>query len=179
MARTPRDYLTSCVVLLQHRSGVIAGTTAKMAETDAAVEFTQEDPNNDNAVLPPSPSPAKKATFQSSLERFMHKPESESLSPSNDVGASSLGTGNDRKRSIEEVVKGTASNSKSPSPEKKRRQSAKYASPAKYAHLSELTDIIEPNLLGIFVGFNPGVTTATKGHAYAHPSNMFCKIRWV
>lgn len=50
------------------------------------------------------------------------------------------------------------------------------APPEKYAHLSKLTDIMEPNLVGAFVGFNPGVTTATKGHAYAHPSNMFWKL---
>ena len=31
-------------------------------------------------------------------------------------------------------------------------------------------------MIGLFVGFNPGVTTATAGHAYAHPSNMFWKL---
>ena len=51
-----------------------------------------------------------------------------------------------------------------------------YADPSKYAHLKELTDIMEPNLLGIFVGFNPGIATATAGHAYAHPSNRFWKL---
>ena len=51
-----------------------------------------------------------------------------------------------------------------------------YADPSKYAHLKELTDIIEPNLIGIFVGFNPGIATATAGHAYAHPSNRFWKL---
>ena len=51
-----------------------------------------------------------------------------------------------------------------------------YADPSKYAHLKELPDIMEPNLLGIFVGFNPGIATATAGHAYAHPSNRFWKL---
>ena len=35
---------------------------------------------------------------------------------------------------------------------------------------------MEPNLIGIFVGFNPGIATATAGHAYAHPSNRFWKL---
>lgn len=59
---------------------------------------------------------------------------------------------------------------------KRRRQSSKYAPPSKYAHLPKLTDILEPNLIAIFVGFNPGIRTATTGHAYAHPSNMFWKL---
>lgn len=66
--------------------------------------------------------------------------------------------------------------SASPSPAKKRRPSSKYAPPAKYAHLAPLTDILEPGLICVFVGFNPGVRTATSGHAYAHPSNMFWKL---
>lgn len=44
-----------------------------------------------------------------------------------------------------------------PSSAKRQRQSSKYAPPAKYAHLSPLQDIMEPNLIAIFVGFNPGV----------------------
>jgi TDG/mug DNA glycosylase family protein len=39
-----------------------------------------------------------------------------------------------------------------------------------------LTDVLEPNLICVFVGFNPGVATATRGHAYAHPSNLFWKL---
>ena len=66
--------------------------------------------------------------------------------------------------------------SPSPSPSKRRRPSSKYAPPSKYAHLPELTDILEPNLIAIFVGTNPGVRTATAGHAYAHPSNLFWKL---
>ncbi|KAK5726432.1 uracil DNA N-glycosylase Thp1 [Elasticomyces elasticus] len=64
----------------------------------------------------------------------------------------------------------------SPSPAKKRRQSSRYAPPTKYAHLPKLLDIIEPNLICVFVGTNPGIRTATAGHAYAHPSNLFWKL---
>ncbi|KAH7086593.1 uracil-DNA glycosylase-like protein [Paraphoma chrysanthemicola] len=64
-----------------------------------------------------------------------------------------------------------------PSPRpKKKRASSKYADPSKYAHLSPLVDILEPNLICVFVGTNPGVQTATAGHAYAHPSNHFWKL---
>lgn len=33
--------------------------------------------------------------------------------------------------------------------------------------------MIIPNLICVFVGLNPGVRTATTGHAYAHPTNRF------
>ncbi|KAK3674206.1 uracil DNA N-glycosylase Thp1 [Recurvomyces mirabilis] len=66
--------------------------------------------------------------------------------------------------------------SATPSPAKRQRQSSKYAPPSKYSHLPKLLDILEPDLICIFVGTNPGIRTATAGHAYAHPSNMFWKL---
>ena len=59
---------------------------------------------------------------------------------------------------------------------KKKRKASSYADPSKYAHLSPLTDILETNLICVFVGTNPGVRTAVAGHAYAHPSNHFWKL---
>jgi len=59
---------------------------------------------------------------------------------------------------------------------RQKRPSKQYADPSKYAHLKPLTDILEPNLICVFVGFNPGVQTATQGHAYAHKSNLFWKL---
>ncbi|KAK5012067.1 uracil-DNA glycosylase-like protein [Cryomyces antarcticus] len=67
----------------------------------------------------------------------------------------------------------------SPSPsltKKKKRTPSKYADPSKYAHLPTLRDVLEPNLICVFVGTNPGIRTATAGHAYAHPSNLFWKL---
>jgi TDG/mug DNA glycosylase family protein len=64
----------------------------------------------------------------------------------------------------------------SPSPRKKSRSPSGYAPPSTYAHLPELVDILEPNLICIFVGLNPGIETARSGHAYAHPSNLFWKL---
>lgn len=67
--------------------------------------------------------------------------------------------------------------SKSVSPAKRKRQkSSGYAAPSTYAHLPPLRDVLEPNLICVFVGVNPGIQTATQGHAYAHPSNLFWKL---
>ena len=62
------------------------------------------------------------------------------------------------------------------SPKKKSRSPSGYAPPSTYAHLSEIVDILEPNLICVFVGLNPGIQTARSGHAYAHPSNLFWKL---
>ena len=49
----------------------------------------------------------------------------------------------------------TKSESAAYAPPGKKRKSSSYAAPSKYAHLSPLVDIIEPNLICIFIGFNP------------------------
>jgi thymine-DNA glycosylase len=59
---------------------------------------------------------------------------------------------------------------------KKSRPSARYAPPSTYAHLPALPDTITPNLLCLFVGLNPGIQTATLGHPYAHPTNLFWRL---
>jgi len=66
----------------------------------------------------------------------------------------------------------------SPSPTKrsKSRSPAGYAPPSTYAHLPELRDVLQENLICVFIGLNPGIETARSGHAYAHPSNLFWKL---
>jgi thymine-DNA glycosylase len=59
---------------------------------------------------------------------------------------------------------------------KRHRHSGKYAPPSTYAHLPALPDTITPNLLCLFVGVNPGIQTATMGHPYAHPSNLYWRL---
>lgn len=50
-------------------------------------------------------------------------------------------------------------------------------SPEKYtSYPNLLRDSIPPNLILLFIGVNPGLTTALTGHAYAHPSNLFWKL---
>ncbi|MCJ1468150.1 hypothetical protein MMC07_006778 [Pseudocyphellaria aurata] len=59
----------------------------------------------------------------------------------------------------------------------KSKRSSGYAPPSTYAHIvNNLTDSIAPNLICMFVGLNPGIRTATSGHAYAHPSNLFWRL---
>ncbi|KAG6002579.1 hypothetical protein E4U21_002962 [Claviceps maximensis] len=59
---------------------------------------------------------------------------------------------------------------------KRARPSTGYAPPSQYAHLPLLPDALGPNLLVLFIGLNPGISTALTGHAYAHPSNLFWKL---
>ena len=64
-----------------------------------------------------------------------------------------------------------------PDSSKKKRQSSSHAPPSKYAHIvNRLTDSLDPNLICVFIGLNPGIRTATTGHAYAHPSNLFWRL---
>ena len=114
--------------------------------------------------------------FKANLERFRHAPIVEVPARPALATDSSPASTSRRKRRLDEVVEDGTTAAKSPSPGKKPRQSSRYAPPSKYAHLPKLVDILEPCLIGVFVGFNPGVRTATAGHAYAHPSNMFWKL---
>ncbi len=67
--------------------------------------------------------------------------------------------------------------SRKTSSKKKRSFSSRYASPSRYASINNLlTDAIAPNLITLFIGLNPGISTAISGHAYAHPSNLFWKL---
>ncbi|KOS18507.1 G/U mismatch-specific uracil DNA glycosylase [Escovopsis weberi] len=70
----------------------------------------------------------------------------------------------------------TATGPQSPLRKKRSKTSSGYAPPSTYAHLPLLPDAVAPNLLVFFVGLNPGIETARKGHAYAHPSNLFWKL---
>ncbi|KAK9454262.1 uracil-DNA glycosylase-like protein, partial [Dipodascopsis uninucleata] len=56
---------------------------------------------------------------------------------------------------------------------KRRKPGRGYAPPSAYAHLSPVTDSIDENLICLFVGLNPGVMTAQKGHAFAGHTNLF------
>lgn len=59
---------------------------------------------------------------------------------------------------------------------KRKRPATGYAPPSTYSHLPSLPDAILPNLIILFIGLNPGISTARTGHAYAHPSNLFWKL---
>lgn len=78
---------------------------------------------------------------------------------------------------VKQEITKTVSVSPSPSAKKRKRPSSSYAPPSKYAHLgNNLVDCLASNLICVFIGVNPGLRTATAGHAYAHPSNLFWKL---
>jgi mismatch-specific thymine-DNA glycosylase len=138
----------------------------KLEATEPAAALLNEQDVSDHAEATPTAS-----TFGSQLAKFEYSEAShlpgENIDPSTRPQRTAK-----RARLHESSV---AATTPSPRPNKKRTPS-KYADPAKYAHLSPLVDILEPNLICIFVGTNPGVQTATAGHAYAHPSNHFWKL---
>ncbi|KAH8151948.1 uncharacterized protein LAJ45_03941 [Morchella importuna] len=70
----------------------------------------------------------------------------------------------------------TTADIKTPKKKKKRRAPSVYAPPSTYAHLSPIPDALAPNLIVIFIGINPGLTSATTGHAFAAPSNLFYRL---
>lgn len=51
-----------------------------------------------------------------------------------------------------------------------------YAHPDKYIHLDNLPPLLKPSLSCLFIGYNPGLVSALKGHYYAHPTNLFWSL---
>ncbi|PPJ49911.1 hypothetical protein CBER1_04699 [Cercospora berteroae] len=144
-------------------------------ETEAGQAASQSHDNGCNEIDVLQASVHK---FKNDLERFRLTSSSSSRSTKNSTKAG-------RDRVIERSLKRQSTvgfdqskpeRSQSQSPAKKQRKSSQYAPPSRYAHLSPLTDILAPNLVCVFVGFNPGVMTSGTGHAYAHPSNSFWKL---
>jgi mismatch-specific thymine-DNA glycosylase len=122
--------------------------------------------DNDNSLPPPS--------FNGRLSKFNYA--SVPTKASDDIVPTKIAT-RSSKRTHSAVTNHTSGELLAASnPAKKRRKASSYADPSTYAHLSPLVDILEPNLICVFVGTNPGVQTATAGHAYAHPSNHFWKL---
>ncbi|KAF2017719.1 DNA glycosylase, partial [Aaosphaeria arxii CBS 175.79] len=116
-------------------------------------------------------------SFKAHLAKFQYGSPSPSTNPSSPTSARLSRT---MKRSISSTditTTSTTTPTRNPRPSKKKRKpSSKYAPPSLYSHLTPLTDILAPDLICICVGTNPGVQTATAGHAYAHPSNHFWKL---
>ncbi|KAI5821466.1 uracil-DNA glycosylase-like protein [Pyronema omphalodes] len=77
---------------------------------------------------------------------------------------------------LEAKEEDSTSTTDSPVKKKRKRPASKYAPPSTYSHLSGIPDVLAPNLLCLFVGTNPGLLTASTGHAYASPSNLFWKL---
>ena len=133
--------------------------------------------DQDQSLLSSKPNvKLKAASLQTSLQQYAF--QSPAISPQKRLTRSSstrsapISTSPLKKRLIEEPYPLT-----SPKPKKPKRTSSSYAPPTKYASLvNNLTDSLALNLICMFIGLNPGLRTATVGHAYAHPSNLFWKL---
>lgn len=141
-------------------------TRSSKAEAAAS---TDDDPTGET----PLDNTAPVATsFRNRVSKYQYA-ESSQAENEGIIRQTSIKTTTKRARIAEPRVDDVVSQSPRP---KKKRTPSRYAEPSKYAHLSPLVDILEPNLICVFVGTNPGVQTATAGHAYAHPSNHFWKL---
>lgn len=150
-----------------------AGVVEEAQESELS-ELSEEEP--------PKPS----SSFQGSLSKFSFDTSATTtritrsgtalLARSQSVGDS---PSKKRTRSIS-VKKEPSSSSAHITTRKKARRGSKansrYAPPEKYAHLGGVTDAFTKGLISIFIGLNPGIATATAGHAYASPSNHFWKF---
>ncbi|RMY17595.1 hypothetical protein D0867_05922 [Hortaea werneckii] len=140
----------------------INGATPSKSEVDNVGSEDDEDDGRETKAK----SQIAASSFKANIERFRHgADESNGNEPAYKIN---------RKRPSDDSVTNTTPPTSSPN--KPKKPSSKYAPPSKYAHLPKLLDILEPDLICIFVGTNPGIRTATAGHAYAHPSNLFWKL---
>ncbi|RMX71866.1 hypothetical protein D0869_15197 [Hortaea werneckii] len=143
----------------------INGATPSKSEVDNIGSEDDEDDGDDSRETK-AKSQIAASSFKANIERFRHgADESNGNEPAYKIN---------RKRPLDGIVTNTTPPTSSPN--KRKKPSSKYAPPSKYAHLPKLLDILEPDLICIFVGTNPGIRTATAGHAYAHPSNLFWKL---
>ncbi|KAK3388908.1 uracil-DNA glycosylase-like protein [Sordaria brevicollis] len=63
----------------------------------------------------------------------------------------------------------------SPSPSRSRSSTPKR--PKTYDNIPQsLPDALSQNLILLFIGLNPGISTAITQHAYAHPTNLFWRL---
>ncbi|KAA8899169.1 uracil-DNA glycosylase-like protein [Sphaerosporella brunnea] len=118
------------------------------------------------------------ATFGGALSKFAF-PATTRVTRSNTRSASASPQKRARSPVKEEPSEDTEVDSKeagTKSKKKKRSKHPGYAPPSKYAHLSGIPDSLSANLICVFVGTNPGLKTAIKGHAYSSPSNLFWKL---
>lgn len=185
-ARSPRrinfqQHLPSSSITLDslnrnHTSLCIMSDVDRIPDNASTCSTSSISDDHDGAIIDGDAKRPINEAFKSTLERFRHTSSSRSTVAPKRVSIDTVTKANlKRPLPTKEDSPGTA-RSVSSSPAKRQRTSTQYAPPSKYAHLAPLTDVLEPNLICVFVGFNPGIMTATSGHAYAHPSNMFWKL---
>ncbi|KAL6705952.1 uracil DNA N-glycosylase Thp1 [Coniothyrium glycines] len=148
-------------------------TRSRAAGSSSAISLSRVVSSRDRSSSPTVPNLLQpSAKFRASLTKFEYNSSSFLM----DKATKSIPQPSRKRSQLHDTVSTNPPQGAVSTQPKKKRKPSKYADPAKYAHLKPLVDILEPNLIGVFVGTNPGVSTATQGHAYAHPSNLFWKL---
>ncbi|MCJ1323216.1 hypothetical protein MMC15_008570 [Xylographa vitiligo] len=149
------------------------GALKHFAFQSSVLTSSIENRDRPSLIPTPSPRPVKRKTpdQMASPAPKRSKRASVSASPTPQThGARDISTGRMQ-------ISSTVSVAQSSPTKKTKRASSAYAPPSTYAHLpNRLTDSLAPSLLVLFIGVNPGLRTASSGHAYAHPSNLFWKL---
>ncbi|MDI1490198.1 MAG: uracil DNA N-glycosylase Thp1 [Ramalina farinacea] len=111
-----------------------------------------------------------KSTFTPSIQRFALNSDSTSTPTSPPIKINT--TTHLTRAQTAPRGKRKANPPPSTSPRKRPKRNAAPSNPT----INNLTDSLLPNLITLFIGLNPGLRTASSGHAYAHPSNLFWKL---
>jgi hypothetical protein len=146
---------------------ITSSKTYTSPEDSSTMGHTEEEGNyNEEKELPPRPDVPASFTGRLNLASYAFSPNPKTKkeltpsprSPRNFPSMTSSPTLNP-KRKLEDLTP-------SPSPKKKSKSPAGYAPPSTYAHLPELRDVLEPNLICVFIGLNPGITTVCRLYHY-------------
>ncbi|CUS10983.1 unnamed protein product [Tuber aestivum] len=129
-------------------------------------EEVEDEDLNEEGDRPQKPPPS----FGGLLSRFAFSGSSSSQAPTIPLAIASRPTPPERPPPTGNPAELSLPPTK---PKKKRSKHTGYAPPSAYAHLSPLPDTLEENLICIFIGINPGLTTARIGHSFANPTNLF------
>ena len=164
-------FCLTCWALLKSIQIIMAATVSVQAlDPEMAIKIDDEE----DMAVEPKADPGRKSFFDLLMKsRF---PATTKTTRSSTSTKRKLEAESSTQTETTTTTMTMVATSASPSPSKKRRAPSKYAPPETYAHLNHLTDSIAPSLICLFVGLNPGLRTATSGHAYAHPSNLFWKL---
>lgn len=147
----------------------------RSAARHAARAFAADNDGEVPSQSPVDPDHAPTGTATSAMNEHLQQFHYRDMSRPPPTSARAVTKSLKRPTSLTEHVRAVTS----PLPARKKARASttsKYAPPSKYAHLAPLQDILTENLICVFVGTNPGIRTATAGHAYAHPSNSFWKL---
>ncbi|KAL8762762.1 MAG: hypothetical protein Q9184_001302 [Pyrenodesmia sp. 2 TL-2023] len=173
---TPGRPRTALTTLTPSFNGALDQYTCESSQSpDASTRTTRTSTRKQEE---PQTSDSKRKREPNSADSGL-SPVKKSRRTSTRYVTSTSATVKQQQQRAESSVKRTRANAGTPvsTPQKVKRTSSGYAPPSKYAHvINKLTDSLAPNLICVFIGVNPGIRTATTGHAYNHPSNLFWKL---